>query len=62
MQLEKWYGFRRVFYNLNLQLNAGIHFIHGKNGCGKSTLLTILAGSDEDFKGFELNQLESGFF
>ena len=49
--LEKWYGSRRILFDLNLNLDDGLYLIHGENGCGKSTLLSILAGSNRDYSG-----------
>lgn len=44
-KVAKFYGRKKIFQNLNLDLVSGDHvLITGANGAGKSTLLRILAG------------------
>lgn len=55
------YGKQRLFSNLNLQLDAGLHWLSGVNGCGKSSLLRILAGLDKAQQGMiRFNQHQVG--
>ncbi|EGM77335.1 ABC-type multidrug transport system, ATPase component [Rheinheimera sp. A13L] len=41
------YGKQQLFSNVNLQLDAGLHWLSGANGSGKSSLLRVLAGLDK---------------
>lgn len=46
------YGKKRLFHNLNSQLQSGkIHLITGPNGSGKSTLLRLLSSAMEPEEG-----------
>ncbi len=45
------YGQQRLFSNLNLQLEPGLHWLSGVNGSGKSSLLRIVAALDHAWQG-----------
>lgn len=49
--LNKSYGNKVIFKNLNLTLDMGMYKIEGVNGLGKSTLLEILSGNDLEYSG-----------
>lgn len=42
--VEKSFGWKKVLEIPSLELESGIHWMHGPNGSGKTTLLRILAG------------------
>ena len=51
-QLERRYGSKAVFSNLDLELPRGSRTaVTGVNGAGKTTLLRIASGSDSGFSG-----------
>ena len=51
---KDWNG-RRLFENVNMEINEGERVaLHGRNGCGKTTLLRILMGVE----GATLGQVE----
>ena len=67
--LEKSFGERTVFQDINLQFAAGkIYALIGNSGCGKTTLLNILAKLEPydkgsiSYRGQELKQIKSHHF
>jgi ATP-binding cassette subfamily F protein 3 len=51
--LQKSYGDKHLFQNLDLHVRAGERvFLLGPNGCGKTTLLRILMGRESADEGF----------
>lgn len=43
-QLDKAFGFNRLYQGFDWHLAAGKHCLVGQNGCGKTTLLMMAAG------------------
>ena len=67
--LEKSFGERTVFQDINLQFAAGkVYALIGNSGCGKTTLLNILAKLESyekgsiSYRGQELKQIKSHHF
>lgn len=67
--LEKSFGERTVFQDINLQFAAGkVYALIGNSGCGKTTLLNILAKLEPyekgsiSYRGQELKQIKSHHF
>ena len=67
--LEKSFGERTVFQDINLQFAAGkVYALIGNSGCGKTTLLNILAKLEPyekgsiSYRGQELKQIKSHRF
>ena len=67
--LEKSFGERTVFQDINLQFAAGkVYALIGNSGCGKTTLLNILAKLEPyekgsiSYQGQELKQIKSHHF
>ena len=67
--LEKSFGERTVFQDINLQFAAGkVYSLIGNSGCGKTTLLNILAKLEPydkgsiSYRGQELKQIKSYHF
>ena len=67
--LEKSFGERTVFQDINLQFAAGkVYALIGNSGCGKTTLLNILAKLEPyekgsiSYRGQELRQIKSHHF
>lgn len=67
--LEKSFGERTVFQDINLQFAAGkVYALIGNSGCGKTTLLNILAKLESyekgsiSYRGQELKQIRSHHF
>ena len=67
--LEKSFGERTVFQDINLQFAAGkVYALIGNSGCGKTTLLNILAKLEPydkgsiSYRGKELRQIKSHHF
>ncbi len=67
--LEKSFGKRTVFQDINLQFAAGkVYALIGNSGCGKTTLLNILAKLESyekgsiSYRGQELKQIKSHHF
>ncbi len=51
-KLEKWFGARRLFSDINFNIYSGDRIaLIGRNGSGKTTIVNILLGRDNDFRG-----------
>lgn len=51
-KLEKWFGARKLFSDINFNIYSGDRIaLIGRNGTGKTTMINIVLGKDKDFSG-----------
>jgi len=51
-KLEKWFGARKLFSDINFNIYSGDRIaLIGRNGTGKTTMINIILGKGRDFSG-----------